>query len=137
MEIFSRILSLMKPYKISVFLLSLVAAIGVALQVSLPWFTKMIVDEVIKNNHTEKLLFYISGMTAVGAFYFIARIINIRLTALISARIVSDLRNTLHSVVQFLQLRFLTVGSREKLQAESCMTQGNFFSFSLKECHFY
>lgn len=106
MKILSRIFSLTKPYKISVFLLSLVAAVGVALQVSLPWFTKMIVDEVINNNHTDTLIFYISGMIAVGTLYFIARLINIRLTALISARIVCDLRNTLHSVVQFLQLRF-------------------------------
>jgi ATP-binding cassette subfamily B protein len=106
MKILTRIILLTKPYKISVLLLTLVAAIGVSLQVSLPYFTKMIVDEVIKNNHPDKLPFYIWGMLIVGTLYLIARLINIRLTALISAHIVSDLRTTLHSVVQFLQLRF-------------------------------
>jgi ATP-binding cassette subfamily B protein len=107
-KILTRILSLTKPYKISVFLLTIVAAVAVSLQVSLPYFTKMIVDEVIKNRHTEKLGLYIGGMVTIGILYLIARLINIQLTSWISARIISDLRSTLHSVVQFLHLRFFS-----------------------------
>jgi ATP-binding cassette subfamily B protein len=107
-KILTRILALTKPYKISVFLLTIVAAIAVSLQVSLPYFTKLIVDEVIKNRHTEKLGLYIGGMVIIGTLYLIARLVNIQLTSWISARIISDLRCTLHSVVQFLHLRFFS-----------------------------
>jgi ATP-binding cassette subfamily B protein len=105
-QILKRILSLCGPYKISVYFLMLSSAIGVCLQVSFPYFTKMIVDDVITARHANNLIKYISTMLVISILFLIARMLTIRLSAFVSSRIVKDLRDSLHSAVQFLQLRF-------------------------------
>jgi ATP-binding cassette subfamily B protein len=84
----------------------LCSAIGVCIQVTLPYFTKMIVDDVITAKHTNNLVYYISAMLLISVFFLIVRLLTIRLSSFVSAQIVKDLRASLHSAVQYLQLRF-------------------------------
>jgi ATP-binding cassette subfamily B protein len=105
-QIFKRILALCGPYKISVYLLMLCSAIGVCLQISFPYFTKMIVDDVITAKHENNLGNFISVMIFISILFLIIRLVTIRLSAYVSAQIVRDLRDSIHSAVQFLQLRF-------------------------------
>ncbi|MBN8217376.1 MAG: ABC transporter ATP-binding protein [Spirochaetes bacterium] len=106
LKILSRLLSLTAPYRGRVFLLMLVTACGVGFQVLPPYITKLIVDEVIGKGQSAKLPMYIGAMAATGLLYLCMRLSNIWLSAWISARVVSDLRRELHTVVQYLRLAF-------------------------------
>lgn len=108
LKILKRIISLTYPYKLFVFMLLMVTAISVFLQVLPPYLTKKIIDEVIGNNKTEKLIYYIGAMISTGILFLIARLIHIRLSTWISARIVTDLRSRLHEVLQRLKLNYFT-----------------------------
>ena len=107
-KILKRIISLTVPYKTRVFLLMVVTALGVVFQVMPPYITKRIVDDVIGDGKSNLLIFYTGAMVLSGVLFLVMRLINIRLTSWISARIVTDLRSRLHSVLQFLKLNFLT-----------------------------
>ncbi len=108
LKIFTRIISLTAPYKWRVAMLILVTALGVLFQVAPPYITKKIVDEVITGGHTEKIYLYTGAMIISGLLYLTMRLINIRLTSWISARIVGDLRSKLHAVMQRLKLSFFS-----------------------------
>ncbi|KMQ52421.1 Lipid A export ATP-binding/permease protein MsbA [Chitinispirillum alkaliphilum] len=106
LKVFSRIMSLSSPYKGKVIALMIVTALGVLFQVLPPYITKKIVDEVIEGGDTGRLYLYTGAMISAGLLYFLMRLINIHLTSWISARIVGDLRSRLHSVLQYLKLKF-------------------------------
>ncbi len=108
LKVFSRILALSYPYKGRLISLMIVTALGVAFQVMPPYITKKIVDEVIEGGNTSRLYLYTGMMIVSGVLYFFMRILNIYLTSGISARIVSDLRARLHTVLQYLKLNFFT-----------------------------
>lgn len=105
-KILKRIISLANPYKKHVFLLLFVTALSVALQVLPPYFTKEIIDNVIGKNNKQNLIYYIAAMVSTGILYLIVRLAYIRLSTWISARIVTDLRSRLHTVLQYLKLGF-------------------------------
>ena len=108
MKILKRIISLTSPYKMKVFLLMMVTGLGVGFQVLPPYITKKIVDEVIGKGDINKLYLYTGAMIVSGILYLLMRLIIIRLTSWISARIVTDLRSRLHRVLQYLKLSFFT-----------------------------
>ena len=105
-KILSRILSLTFPYKSKVIWLMIVTALSVSFQVVPPYLTKLIVDDVIGKGHHDRLTLYIGAMVGTGILFVLMRLINIWLTAWISAQIVGDLRATLHTVLQYLKLTF-------------------------------
>ncbi|MDG5816847.1 ABC transporter ATP-binding protein [Chitinispirillales bacterium ANBcel5] len=106
LKILFRIFSLASPYKSKAIALMIVTAMGVLFQALPPFITKLIVDDVVGDGQTERLVPYTVAMISAGLFYLILRLINIRLTSWISARIVSDLRSRLHSVLQYLKMNF-------------------------------
>ncbi|MFP4012696.1 MAG: ABC transporter ATP-binding protein [Chitinispirillaceae bacterium] len=108
LKILRRILSLTAPYKGKVIALIAVTTLGVLFQVIPPYITKKIVDEVITGGHTDRIFLYTGAMVFAGLFYLLMRLVNIQLTSWISARIVSDLRSKLHSVLQHLKLSFFS-----------------------------
>ena len=107
-QILFRILELAKPYKLRVFLLMAVTALGVVFQVLPPYLTKKIVDDVIGKGQHSLLLYYTGAMVGAGLLYLITRLVNLYLTSWISAQIVGDLRSQLHSTLQFIRLRYFT-----------------------------
>jgi ATP-binding cassette subfamily B protein len=108
MQILLRILDLAKPYKLRVFLLMVVTAIGVVFQVLPPYLTKKIVDDVIGKGHHSLLLYYTGAMVCTGILYLITRLVNLYLTSWISAQIVGNLRSQLHSTLQYIRLKYFT-----------------------------
>ncbi|MFP4163201.1 MAG: ABC transporter ATP-binding protein [Chitinispirillaceae bacterium] len=108
LKILRRILSLTSPYKGRVVALMVVTTLGVLFQVLPPYITKKIVDEVITEGHTDRIYLYVGAMIFAGLFYMVMRLLNIQLTSWISARIVSDLRSKLHSVLQHLKLSYFS-----------------------------
>ena len=108
LKILKRILSLTLPYKSKVILLMFITSMGVAFQVLPPYITKKIVDDVIGAGHIGHLYMYTGAMVGSGILYLIMRLLNIQLTSWISAKIVSDLRSRLHTVLQYLNLSFFT-----------------------------
>lgn len=108
LKILKRIISLTFPYKSKVLLLMLITSVGVAFQVLPPYITKKIVDDVIGAGHVDHLYMYTGAMIGSGILYLIMRLLNIQLTSWISAKIVTDLRSRLHTVIQYLKLSFFS-----------------------------
>ncbi|NLP01892.1 MAG: ABC transporter ATP-binding protein [Fibrobacter sp.] len=108
LKILKRIIALSAPYKIRIFFLMLVTGAGVLFQVLPPYITKKIVDEVIGKGDIQKLYYYTGAMIGCGVLYLAMRLISINLTSWVGARIVTDLRSRLHSVLQYLKLSFFT-----------------------------
>ncbi len=107
-KILKRIVALTAPYKLQVLLLMLVTGMGVLFQVLPPYITKKIVDDVIGKGNINQLNFYTGAMIGCGLLYLLIRLISIRLTSWVGAKVVTDLRSRLHSVIQYLKLSFFT-----------------------------
>jgi ATP-binding cassette subfamily B protein len=108
LKIFKRIISMAASYRIKIFYLMVVIALGVIFQVLPPYITKKIVDDVIQNGNSGRLIYYFVGMILTGVFYLVMRLIHIRLASAISAGIVTELRSRLHKALQYLKLGFFT-----------------------------
>lgn len=110
-KILKRIIALTFPYRPYVLLLLLITSLGVILQVLPPYLTKEIIDNVIGRGNKNMLIYYTGAMILTGFMHLIVRLVHIRLSTWISARIVTDLRGRLHKVMQYLKLNFF--GRRE------------------------
>ncbi len=103
-RILFRLLALLTPYRSRVALLMTVTLTMISAQLLPPWITKQIVDRVITNGHRDELSWWIGGMIGCALLFLVARIINGRLTSWLSARLVTDLRTTLHAHLQRLRI---------------------------------
>lgn len=106
LKILKRIIELSAPYKLQVAILMLVSSFTVALQVLPPYITKRIVDDVIGQGNEKMLLPYVGFMVLIGILYLVMRLLNIQFTSWIGARIVTDLRTKLHTVLQHVKMNF-------------------------------
>jgi ATP-binding cassette subfamily B protein len=107
-KIFTRLFSLIKPYKGRTILLILMTFVTVAAQMGPPYITKMIVDDVIIKKDHSFLLLWIGLMITCGILMLFARLVGGSLTAWFGARIVSDLRTNLHMVLQRLRMNYFS-----------------------------
>ncbi len=107
LDVFIRLLGLMKPYKSKVSLLLVITFVGVAAQILPPYITKRIVDDVIKAGKYTELNFWIGAMIASGLAFLGSRYLAGTLNAWLASRLISDLRVHIHDVMQKLQLGFI------------------------------
>jgi ATP-binding cassette subfamily B protein len=105
-KIMVRLLKLMSPHKMMVFILILATFLTVAGQSATPYITKLIVKDVIEEKHIERLWLWISLMVAASLLRFVARYSSQVMAAWLSGRVVCELRDRLHSVLQHMQMRF-------------------------------
>lgn len=103
-RIMFRLLALLSPYRNRVTVLMAVTLVMIGAQLLPPWITKQIVDRVITNGHRDELPWWIGGMIGCALLFFVGRVVNGRLTAWLSARLVTDLRITLHGHLQRLRI---------------------------------
>jgi ATP-binding cassette subfamily B protein len=106
LRVFARLVGLLKPYRGKTALMVLVTVLTVASQMGPPYITKMIVDDVIKEQHFERLNLWIGLMVGCGVVLLISRLISGALMSWLGARLVTDLRNRLHTALQRLQMGY-------------------------------
>jgi len=106
LRVFRRLLSLLRPYKAKVAWMMAATLLMVAAQMGPPYITKMIVDEVIKGQRYDRLSLWIGVMLACGVVLLITGVVSGALMSWLGARLVTDLRNRLHAVIQRLQMSY-------------------------------
>jgi len=106
--IFKRLLGLLRPYRGKALLLTTATALTVVAQMVPPYVTKRIVDDVIKAQRSDLLAPWIAAMLGAAVLFLLARLCSGMLSTWLAARVVSDLRERLHSALQRLQLGYFT-----------------------------
>ncbi len=106
--IFRRLLGLLRPYRGKALLLVSATALTVVAQMVPPYVTKRIVDDVIRAQQVALLMPWILAMLGAGVLFLLARLSSGMLSTWLAARVVSDLREKLHSALQRLQLGYFT-----------------------------
>lgn len=104
--VFKRLLGLVRPYKGKVSFLVAATSLTVVAQMVPPYITKRLVDDVIKGGDTDVLLPWILVMLTAGVFFLASRLTSGLLSSWLAARVVSDLRSSLHTALQKLQLGY-------------------------------
>ena len=105
-KVFKRLVSLMKPYKTRLVLVMISYLLVVASQMGPPYITKMIVDDVIGAKHVGRLPLWIGAMLGCGVMLLVGRFIAQGLSCWLAARLVADLRTSLHTHLQGLQMHY-------------------------------
>jgi len=101
-----RLLQLLRPHRGKVALLVCITFLAVSVQLGPPYFTKRIVDDVIKTGDTRTLPFWIGCMLACGLVYLAARWGGGTLSSWLASRVVATLRSRLHAHLQHLQMTY-------------------------------
>lgn len=106
LQILLRLFGLLKPYKRRLALLLLMTFTTVLTQMCPPYITKLIIDDVIERNSTARLPLWIGLMLLCGVLFLVAKLVGGNTTAWLGARVVADLRASLHSTLQRLRLNY-------------------------------
>jgi ATP-binding cassette subfamily B protein len=105
-QIIRRLLTLMQPYRGKVAALVLLTFAGVGVQLGPPYVTKVLVDDIIRTGHFEKLGFWIAVLALLATAFLLTRLASGYLSAWLAARIVTDLRARMHAHVQWMKLSY-------------------------------
>ncbi len=105
-KIMIRLLKLLAPHKFMTSILIATTVFTVAGQTATPYITKLIVKDVIEAHNTSRLLFLIMLMIAASFVRLVARFSGQVLAAWLSGKVVCDLRDQLHSVIQIMKMSF-------------------------------
>jgi len=105
-KVFKRLISLMKPYKTRLVLVMAAYFVVVGSQMGPPYITKVIVDDVIGKKNPEKLPWLIGAMLGCGLLLLAGRFVAQGLNCWLAARLVADLRASLHTHLQGLQMQY-------------------------------
>ncbi len=106
--VFRRLLGMVGPYRVKAALLLGATALAVVSQMIPPYVTKRIVDDVIKAGRPDLLTPWILAMLGSGLLYLVARLGSGLLSSWLAARVVGDLRGSLHTALQRLQLGYFS-----------------------------
>jgi len=109
--VFTRLLSLLSPYRIRAYVLVGLTFLAVGSQMGPPYVTKRITDDVIRARNPDELPFWILLMLACGLLYLAAQCASGMLSSWLAARLTSDLRSALHAHLQRLRMDYF--GKRE------------------------
>jgi len=106
MKIFMRLLSLLKPYRARAMLLVAANVVAVVSQMGPPYVTKLIVDDVLQKGHRENLPTWIGLMLVFGVLLVSSRYVATGMSCWLAARLVADLRTSLHAHLQSLRMHY-------------------------------
>ena len=111
LAVFFRLLKMIKPYRSKAMLLMGMTFIAVAAQMGPPYFTKRIVDDVIRSGDIASLWFWIGAMLVCGVCYLVAQCTSGMLSSWLAAKVSADLRSNLHAHLARLRMGYF--GKRE------------------------
>ena len=106
LQILRRLLGQLGPYKIKAFVMISMTFVTVASQMAPPYITKLIVDDVIEVKDLRPLPLLIALMVVCGIVLLGSRVVGSFLTAWLGARVVADLRASLHTTLQRLRMSY-------------------------------
>ena len=107
-SVFRRFLGLLDAHRGRFRILVCATFIGVFAQLAPPLLTKEITDDVILAGRVGKLPWLVGGMFLCGLVYFIARYVTGYMASWLSARLIGDLRSSLHAHLQRLRMGYFT-----------------------------
>jgi hypothetical protein len=100
-KLLARLLGLLMPYRLAASALMALTFATVAVQLSTPYITKMIVDEVIKGQHPDRLGLWIGAMAATAVLLLAIRSANRSLACWLGGRLVDGLPCLLVNLISF------------------------------------
>ena len=110
-QIVRRLVALLVPYRAQAVALTALILLSLACQLTLPYLTKLLMDEVIDGGRRDLLPWLIGGMLGCGALFSAAKVWSGRTVGWLSGRLTADLRARLHGHI--LRLRMTYLGKRD------------------------
>ena len=128
-EVMRRLMGLVRPYRGKAIILMAATVVGVGAEMLPPYLTKLIVDDVIKGEKSERLVPLIAVMVACGLLVLGAGYVRYALSCWLALRVVADLRDRLHAHLQRLHMRYLNRHDSGELVARVMHDTGELLAF--------